>query len=111
MNWIDLTSELQLTGIRELSRTRPQVIFKHSTRCSVSSMAKIRLERHDQPESTDFYLLDLIRFRSLSDKIASNFEVHHESPQVLLIKNNSCVYEESHNGISMDEITDQITRC
>jgi bacillithiol system protein YtxJ len=111
MNWIDLTSELQLNGIQELSKTRPQVIFKHSTRCSLSSMAKSRLERYDQPDATDFYLLDLIRFRSLSDKIADNFDVHHESPQVLLIKNMSCVYEESHNGIQMDEITEQITRC
>ncbi|MFZ1370002.1 MAG: bacillithiol system redox-active protein YtxJ [Ferruginibacter sp.] len=111
MNWIELTSEIQLTGIQELSRTRPQVIFKHSTRCSISSMAKSRLERHEQPDATDFYLLDLIRFRSLSNKIADNFKVNHESPQVLLIKNNSCVYEESHNGIQMNEITEQITRC
>ena len=111
INWIPLQYLGQLDEIAALSDAKPAVIFKHSTRCSISSMAKSRLERHEQPDSTDFYLLDLIRFRSLSNKIADNFKVNHESPQVLLIKNNSCVYEESHNGIQMNEITEQITRC
>ena len=71
-------------------------------------MAKSRLDKHNLPETTDFYMLDLIRFRSLSDKIAKDFEVHHESPQVLLIMNGNCVYDESHSGIRMDEITEQI---
>jgi bacillithiol system protein YtxJ len=108
MNWIQLINELQLTGIHELSRTRPQVIFKHSTRCSISSMAKNRLERYDLPPLTDFYILDLVKFRSLSDKIAKDFDVEHESPQVLLIINGTCVYDESHSGIRMEEITEQI---
>ena len=108
MNWINLHNESQLAEIKELSRTKAQVIFKHSTRCSISSMAKSRLERELQPEATDFYYLDLIKFRSLSDKIAEDFAVNHESPQVLLIKNSECVYEESHNGIDMAEIAEQI---
>jgi bacillithiol system protein YtxJ len=108
MNWIDLTDIQQLAGIKELSKTRPQVIFKHSTRCSISSMAKSRLERNKQPESGDFYFLDLIKHRSLSDKIAADFDVCHESPQILLIKNADCVYEESHSGIQMDEIAEQL---
>jgi bacillithiol system protein YtxJ len=109
MNWIDLNSMQQLADIKELSKTRPQVIFKHSTRCSISSMAKSRLERNEQPESGDFYFLDLIKHRSLSDKIAEDFAVTHESPQILLIKNSECVYEESHSGIQMDEIAEQMT--
>lgn len=108
MNWINLSNEEQLTAIRELSRTRAQVIFKHSTRCSASSLAKNRLERNDSPPGVDFYFLDLIKFRALSDKIASDFAVYHESPQVLLIKNLECVYDESHNGIRMDEIIEQL---
>ena len=108
MNWNELTSEHQLEQIRQKSFERPQVIFKHSTRCSISSMAKSRLEREQQPEATDFYFLDLIKFRSLSDKIAEDFGVNHESPQILLIKNSECVYEESHNGIDMAEIAEQI---
>ena len=108
MNWIDLISADQLSEIKELSGTRPQVIFKHSTRCATSSLAKNRLERDMQPETCDFYFLDLIKHRSLSNKIAEEFAVSHESPQVLLIINTECVYEESHSGIRMDEIAEQI---
>ena len=109
MNWINLHDELQLQKIKELSQTRPQVIFKHSTRCSLSSIAKSRLERKEPPASVDFYYLDLIRYRSLSNKIAEDFSVHHESPQVLLIRNRECVYEETHNSIDMDEIKNQLS--
>ncbi len=108
MNWIDLHDIQQLAVIKELSITRPQVIFKHSTRCSVSSMAKSRLERDEQPTTADFYFLDLIRYRPISDQIAEDFAVHHESPQILLIRNMECVYEESHSGIQMDEIVEQL---
>lgn len=107
MSWNDLTEESQLEAIKKESNTRPVVIFKHSTRCSISSMAKGRLERSVAPETVAFYHLDLIRYRALSNKIAEVFGVHHESPQVLLIRNGSCVYDESHNGISMEEIVEQ----
>ena len=108
MNWINLTSEQQLEEIKQNSNTKPQVIFKHSTRCSVSSMAKNRLERKEFPEEADFYFLDLIANRRISSKIEDDFKVYHESPQVLVIKNGECVYDESHSGINMDEIKEQV---
>lgn len=108
MDWKELSSAEQLAVLIELSTTRPQVIFKHSTRCSISSMAKGRLERSKQPTTADFHFLDLIRYRTLSDKIAADLAVTHESPQVLLIINKECVYEESHSGIEMDELIEQI---
>ena len=107
MNWIEITHESQLTDVKEMSKAKPQLIFKHSTRCPVSSMAKSRLEREITPDGVDFYYLDLIKHRNISQKIASEFDVSHESPQVLLIKNGACVYDESHSGISMDEIAEQ----
>ena len=107
MTWNDLTEESQLAGIKELSSTKPVVIFKHSTRCSISTMAKSRLERSIAPEGLVFYYLDLIRYRTISGMLADEFGVHHESPQVLLIRNGACVYDESHNGISMEEIIEQ----
>jgi len=107
MNWIELTSEDQLAGIKNDSLHKPQVIFKHSTRCSISTMAKSRLERADTPEGIVFHYLDLIQYRSVSNKIEEQFMVHHESPQVLLIKDGECIYDESHSGISMDEIKEQ----
>jgi len=108
MNWIQLTSAQQLEEIKEKSNTKPQVIFKHSTRCSVSSMAKNRLERKAFPEQADFYYLDLIANRQVSSQIERDFSVYHESPQILVIKNGKCVYDESHSGISMEEIKDRV---
>ncbi len=107
MDWISLTSSAQLADIIEKSKRQPQLIFKHSTRCSISSMAKNRLERTTPPENIDFYYLDLISYRELSTKIAEDFDVFHESPQVILIKNGECSYDESHSGINMDDIIEQ----
>jgi len=107
MNWITLQSESQLEDILKNSAHRPQVIFKHSTRCSTSALVKNRLERAAKPQAHDieFYYLDLLSF--ISNKIAETFRVHHESPQVLIIRNGKCIYDESHLGISMDEIADR----
>ena len=109
MNWIPLQSETQIQEIIKKSHEKAQVIFKHSTRCSISSMAKGRLDRSSAPENVEFYYLDLIAFRDISNKVASDFDVHHESPQILLIKNGECVYDESHGSISMNEIEEQVT--
>ncbi len=108
MNWIDLTNEQELEAIKEQSKQHPVVIFKHSTRCSISAMAKNRLEREKAVGDTPFYFLDLIRYRALSNKIAADFHVHHQSPQILIIKNGDCVYEDSHNGINMHDIVELI---
>ncbi|MBW8683683.1 bacillithiol system redox-active protein YtxJ [Chitinophaga rhizophila] len=104
MNWIPLTTETQLTEIKETSVTRPVVIFKHSTRCSISAVAKSRLERAAAPDTISFYYLDLIKFRDISNRIAADYNIPHESPQVLLIRNGECVYDESHSGITMDDL-------
>jgi bacillithiol system protein YtxJ len=109
MDWIVLNDESQLQDIINRSETRPQVIFKHSTRCSVSSVAKARLDRSSSPEQADFYFLDLIRYRNISNRIAEMFDVHHQSPQVLVIRNGVSVYDESHMGIDMEEIVDSFT--
>ena len=110
MNWIHLTTEEQLENIKLKSSTTPQVIFKHSTTCSISKMAFSRFERADAPDSIDFYYLDLLNYRPISNAIAEVFQVHHESPQVLLIKNGECVYDESHYGIMMDELLEQVAQ-
>lgn len=107
MQWIHISNEVQLDEIISKSSERPQVIFKHSTRCSVSSVALNRLQKAGFPGQIDFYYLDLIAHRNISNKIAELFKVQHESPQILLIKEGKCVYDESHLGISMDEIEQQ----
>jgi len=106
MNWKNITSATDVDQIIERSKEVPCLIFKHSTTCPISSMAKFRLE-----ESWDFeesklepYYLDLLSYRSLSNKIASDFAVHHESPQVLLIRDGICTYDNSHLDINVAEI-------
>ena len=110
MNWKNLQNENDLAALKERSIEIPQVIFKHSTRCSISSMAKNRLERAAPAQNVEFNFLDLIKYRELSQKIADDFSVEHESPQILFIKNGECVYDESHSGISMDEIAEQAVK-
>src|SRR5688572_20480606 len=107
MKWIPLTSETQLQYLLDRSVETPQVIFKYSSRCSLSDMIKDRLEKKPPTGDIEFYFLDLITYRSLSDRIAIVLQVHHESPQVLLIKNRECVYDESHTSIRMDDIIAQ----
>ena len=107
MDWIEIDDLSILEQIKTKSILQPQVIFKHSTRCSISSVAKNRLDKANQPRGIDFYLLDLIKFREVSNATVELFQVHHESPQILVIKNGECVFDESHYGISLDEIIEQ----
>ncbi|RYG53429.1 MAG: bacillithiol system redox-active protein YtxJ [Chitinophagaceae bacterium] len=109
MIWHPLTTIEQLQEIIDKSAQNPQVIYKHSTRCSISQVVKSRLEKQKPPEAADFYYLDLIAYRDVSNAIAQQFLVHHESPQVLVIRNGSCVYDDSHMAINMDDIADQVS--
>jgi len=107
MSWKTLQEIAQLEEIIANSFQKPQVIFKHSTRCSISDVAKARLERNAFPDNIDFYYLDLIAYRSVSNHIAETMQVQHESPQILLIKNGKCTYHESHMSIQFDDIIEQ----
>ena len=109
LNWKPLQEAGQLDELVAESFHQPVVIFKHSTRCSISTMAKARLEREKSLEHVRFYYLDLLNYRSLSHQIAERFQVHHESPQVLLIRAGECVYDESHQGIQMRELQEQLS--
>src|SRR5689334_2511371 len=104
MEWISLKTEDQFQNILEKSFETPQLIYKHSYACGLSSMVKQRLEKNTPPSGVEFYFLDILRFRDISNKIAADLKVHHESPQILLIKNARCVYDESHLGITMKGI-------
>lgn len=111
MNWNKLTNAAQIQEIKALSVTKPVLIFKHSTRCSVSSMSLDRLMRNWKTADEDKvvpYFLDLIANRSLSNQIEEEFNIPHESPQVILIKNGQSVYDTSHYGISYPEIMAQV---
>lgn len=109
MIWKNLEQLTALEEIDKASFTHPILIFKHSTRCSISDVAKARLDREDNLNGVDFYYLDLIKHRDISNALAEKYNVHHESPQILLIYKGECVYDESHIGITMAEIKEQVT--
>lgn len=105
MNWNALTTVADLNQIKELSTTKTVVIFKHSTRCSISSGALNRLERNwvgNEPMS--MWFLDLIKYRDVSNAVAQTFQVEHQSPQLLVIKNGTCVYHASHFEIEYQDL-------
>lgn len=107
--WNHLSSSAQLEEIRLKSQVQPCIIFKHSTRCSISSIAEQRLNNTESPSTkAHYYFLDLLSYRPLSNAIAELFEVEHESPQVLLISKGNCVFDESHLGIDAAELQEQI---
>jgi bacillithiol system protein YtxJ len=103
MNWIPLESADQIEHIKQ--QQGYSLIFKHSTRCSISMMVKKRFEfdLDKIPESSPIYFLDLIKFRDLSNQVAVDFKVYHESPQLLLIKDGECILYRSHGAVSVEE--------
>ncbi|MCC8426810.1 bacillithiol system redox-active protein YtxJ [Mucilaginibacter sp. UR6-11] len=109
MTWIQLQSADQLNNIKQ--QQGYSLIFKHSTRCSISMMAKRRFELDwdNLPENMPLYFLDLIQHRDISNQIVQLFQVHHESPQLLLIKDGECILDQSHGEISVEETLSEIT--
>lgn len=108
MVWKNLELLSTLDELDAMSYTQPILILKHSTRCSISHIAKARLDREENIAGVEFYYLDLIKHRDISNQLAEKYNVHHESPQVLLLHKGECVYDESHNGITIAEIKEQV---
>src|SRR5690606_24093784 len=109
-SWKKIEDPDQIEEIKKESQNRSILIFKHSTRCSISAMAWDRLKRNWKAEDSEKlspYYLDLIRYRELSNEIAERFAVEHESPQVLIIKNGEATYHASHMGIDYHTIISQ----
>jgi bacillithiol system protein YtxJ len=109
INWIELTDLGQLNEIMDLSHEQPVAIFKHSTRCSISRMALKQFENEfDLEGSITPYFLDLLNHRDISNEIATRFEVYHQSPQLLLIKEGKSVYDASHSDIDAVELKGRV---
>jgi bacillithiol system protein YtxJ len=107
MEWNKLNEIEQLEDINKASFEAPIMIFKHSTRCSISSSALSRVERNWNNEVDDLktkpFYLDLIAYRNISNEVAQKWSIEHQSPQVLIIENGKCIYNESHMGIDYNE--------
>jgi len=111
MNWLSLKTEADLQQAIAASHTHPVLLFKHSTRCSISHTALSRIENAWNPEEVNGtlpYYLDLLNHRDISNLIAQTFGVTHQSPQILIIKNGKCTHHASHMEITFDEVKEHV---
>ncbi|WNJ16396.1 bacillithiol system redox-active protein YtxJ [Pontibacter sp. G13] len=108
--WAILHQEAQLAAIEERSYERPQLIFKHSTRCGISSQAQHVLDQAtaDLQGQVDLYYLDLIAYRSISNLVADRFGIPHQSPQVIVVKDGKVVHQASHFSIAPTKILEAV---
>lgn len=102
--WGAITNENELDEALALAQQKTVLLFKHSTRCSISSMAFNRLKSNWKDCEIVPYYLDLIAYRNISNTIADKLNVIHQSPQVILLKNGKVVYHASHSQINFDAI-------
>ncbi len=111
MHWNSLNTVSQINDVLKQSFINPVVIFKHSYRCGISSMAFDRLKRYWDPaemEHVEAYTIDVIGDREVSYAIADQLGVRHESPQLLVVKEGKVVYHDSHMGIQYDPMKDAV---
>ncbi len=111
MDWITLKELDQLRTIDQVSQNMPVVVFKHSTRCMISGVVLNRLERAMKglaDSGHPIYFLDLLRYRNISDAIEHRYGIDHASPQVLVIRNGSCVFSSTHLAIDHHELIEQL---
>lgn len=110
--WIDLNSMKQLDEVEKDSEEKTVAILKHSTRCGVSRMVLRMFESDydlDENEPVKLYFLDLISHRDISNEIAERFNVRHESPQLIVLKNREVVHHSSHQGISAKKLAEYVS--
>jgi len=105
-DWKVLNNITQLDQIDQASADHPVVLFKHSVTCGISSGAKYRLETDwaSFPENAEFYYLDLLAHRPISNEIARRYGVTHQSPQIIVIKDGKAQYDTSHHAINIGSI-------
>jgi bacillithiol system protein YtxJ len=111
MNWNKLNAAEQLEEIKKESKERPVMIFKHSTTCPISTTSLSRMERNwkdDDSKNIKAYYIDILGNRGLSAEIANTFGVVHQSPQILVIRDGKSVYDESHFGISFNDLVESV---
>ena len=101
LNWTPLVSVEEINTIKEISKTQSVLIFKHATRCGISRMVIKQFESlfNEENKQLKVYYLDLLNFREVSSKLSEVFQVIHQSPQLLVIKNGISVNDESHYEI------------
>lgn len=108
--WNTLYDSEEIPSIVEKSKVRPQLIYKHSNQCSVSFIAKEGLERSAEKisNSADLHIVYVIQQRDISNAIATEFKIRHESPQAILLKDGDVVWKGSHWDVNAKEILNRL---
>lgn len=104
--WIEVTSTNQLNELLTNIGEKPVLLFKHSTRCSISSMALNGFERNwtSGKELCDIYFIDLLKHRDVSNLTAELTGIMHQSPQAIVIKGKEIIYDATHSSIDARRI-------
>lgn len=110
MKWRTITTEEDIEEMVRQSQSTACLVYKHSTRCTMSEMIKYILEEEWDFGETELipYYLDILAHKKLAAKIADDFQVYHQSPQVLLIQEGECTFDEDHKAISVEEIREHL---
>lgn len=99
--WQPLTDVSQLDVIAQKSKTKTQLVFKHSTRCGISRMVMNQfVSDYNVDVVADLYYLDLLSYRDVSNEVGYKFQVMHQSPQLLVLRNGVVVALASHGAIN-----------
>ena len=104
----ELTSSTALNYILTESLLKPQVIFKHSTRCFISSRVLKNTENCFDDPRADWHLLDLIAYRNISNDIENTLKVTHQSPQIIIVYKGDALYDASHEQIQPEAIFNKL---
>ncbi|KFF74678.1 general stress protein [Chryseobacterium sp. P1-3] len=104
--WKKIESEEDLEKAIESSYHHKIAIFKHSTSCFISRTVLKNFEREVESsnQKVELYYLDLLAYRSISNKISADLDIRHESPQLIVIENGKPVNSASHQDISLSQI-------
>ena len=107
INWTHLTSLEQLATIKKESETETVLIFKHSTRCGISRMVIKQFEKlfSEETKGLKVYYLDLLNYRNVSDEVGYLFQVMHQSPQLIVVRNEAVVVHSSHYDITQTNLS------
>jgi bacillithiol system protein YtxJ len=108
MNWREITTLEEWNAVINKSSERGQVILKHSTTCPVSANALREYEEYlkDSPnDNVDFTLVKVIESRPVSNQIAEDLNVKHESPQIIYVKDKAKYWSATHWSVTKAHIT------
>ncbi len=106
MNWINLDSIDKINELKELSANQNVLVFKYSPKCVVNYIVRNLLERewNEGEMNMKTYIVDVINYKDISKQIETDFDVNHESPQLLIIEKSKPVFTANHGRVLFSEI-------